>query len=119
MQLSIKNRLIFMNFLQFFIWGSWLITIANYWFETKQWGPAELGAIFSTLGLSSLFMPTLTGIIADSWINAEKLYGVLHLFGGLILLCIPMVEDPNTFFWVIFAAMICYMPTISLANYVS
>ncbi|MDP4684137.1 MAG: nucleoside permease [Crocinitomicaceae bacterium] len=119
MQLSIKNRLIFMNFLQFFIWGSWLITIANYWFETKQWGPAEFGAIFSTLGLSSLFMPTLTGIIADRWINAEKLYGVLHLFGGLILLCIPMVEDPNTFFWVIFAAMICYMPTISLANSVS
>ncbi len=108
-----------MNFLQFFIWGSWLITIANYWFETKQWGPAEFGAIFSTLGLSSLFMPTLTGIIADRWINAEKLYGVLHLFGGLILLCIPMVEDPNTFFWVIFAAMICYMPTISLANSVS
>jgi NHS family xanthosine MFS transporter len=119
MQLSIKNRLIFMNFLQFFIWGSWLITIANYWFETKQWGPAEFGAIFSTLGLSSLFMPTLTGIIADRWINAEKLYGILHLFGGLILLCIPMVEDPNTFFWVIFAAMICYMPTISLANSVS
>ena len=119
MQLSIKNRLIFMNFLQFFIWGSWLITIANYWFETKQWGPAEFGAIFSTLGLSSLFMPTLTGIIADRWINAEKLYGVLHLFGGLILICIPMVEDPNTFFWVIFAAMICYMPTISLANSVS
>ncbi len=119
MQLSIKNRLIFMNFLQFFIWGSWLITIANYWFETKQWGPAEFGAIFSTLGLSSLFMPTMTGIIADRWINAEKLYGVLHLFGGLILLCIPMVEDPNTFFWVIFAAMICYMPTISLANSVS
>jgi NHS family xanthosine MFS transporter len=119
MQLSIKNRLIFMNFLQFFIWGSWLITIANYWFETKQWGPAEFGAIFSTLGLSSLFMPTLTGIIADRWINAEKLYGILHLFGGLILLCIPMVGDPNTFFWVIFAAMICYMPTISLANSVS
>jgi len=119
MQLSIKYRLIFMNFLQFFIWGSWLITIANYWFETKQWGPAEFGAIFSTLGLSSLFMPTLTGIIADRWINAEKLYGILHLFGGLILLCIPMVEDPNTFFWVIFAAMICYMPTISLANSVS
>ena len=119
MQLSIKNRLIFMNFLQFFIWGSWLITIANYWFETKQWGPAEFGAIFSTLGLSSLFMPTLTGIIADRWINAEKLYGILHLFGGLILLCIPMVEDPKTFFWVIFVAMICYMPTISLANSVS
>ncbi len=119
MQLSIKNRLIIMNFLQFFVWGSWLITIANYWFETKQWGGAEFGAIFSTLGLSSLFMPTLTGIIADRWINAEKLYGVLHFFGGITLFCIPLVENPNTFFWLIFVAMIFYMPTISLANSIS
>lgn len=119
MQFSIKNRLIFMNFLQFFVWGSWLITIANYWFETKQWGPAEFGAIFSTLGLSSLFMPTITGIVADRWINAEKLYGYLHFFGGLALFAIPMVNDPDTFFWLIFVAMICYMPTISLANSVS
>lgn len=119
MQLSIKNRLIIMNFLQFFVWGSWLITIANYWFETKQWGPAEFGAIFSTLGLSSLFMPTITGIMADRWINAEKLYGSLHLLGGIALFAIPSVNDPDTFFWLIFAAMICYMPTISLANSVS
>jgi NHS family xanthosine MFS transporter len=81
MKLSIQNRLIIMNFLQFYVWGAWLITIANYWFETKQWGPAEFGAIFSTLGLSSLFMPTITGIIADRWLNAEKLFGALHLFG--------------------------------------
>jgi NHS family xanthosine MFS transporter len=108
-----------MNFLQFFVWGSWLITIANYWFETKQWGGAEFGAIFSTLGLSSLFMPTLTGIIADRWINAEKLYGVLHFFGGIALFSIPLVENPSTFFWLIFVAMICYMPTISLANSIS
>ncbi|MEY3235932.1 MAG: Major facilitator superfamily Symporter family, nucleoside permease [Bacteroidota bacterium] len=119
MQFSIKNRLIIMNFLQFFVWGSWLITIANYWFETKQWGGAEFGAIFSTLGLSSLFMPTLTGIIADRWINAEKLYGVLHFFGGIALFSIPLVENPSTFFWLIFVAMICYMPTISLANSIS
>jgi NHS family xanthosine MFS transporter len=108
-----------MNFLQFFVWGSWLITIANYWFETKQWGGAEFGAIFSTLGLSSLFMPTITGIIADRWINAEKLYGVLHFFGGVALFCIPLVENPTSFFWLIFVAMICYMPTIALANSIS
>ncbi|HLP56608.1 MAG TPA: nucleoside permease [Fluviicola sp.] len=116
MQLSIKNRLIFMSFMQFFVWGAWLITIANYWFDTKEWGGAEFGAIFSTLGFASIFMPTITGIIADRWINAERLYGILHLLGAGALLCIPMVDDPGTFFWVMFFTMICYMPTISLSN---
>ena len=114
--MDIRYRLTFMSFLQFFIWGAWLITVGNYWFVTKQWNGAEFGAIFSTLGLSSLFMPALTGIIADRWINAEKLYGVLHILGGIALACIPMVSNESDFFWVIFAAMICYMPTISLSN---
>lgn len=117
--MSIKNRLIIMNFLQFFIWGAWLITIANYWFGTKGWSPTEFGAVFSTLGISSLFMPALTGIIADRWMNAEKLYGLLHFFGGLALFYLPQVEDPSTFITVILVAMIFYMPTIALTNTVS
>jgi MFS transporter, NHS family, xanthosine permease len=116
---SIKNRLIFMSFMQFYVWGAWLITIGNYWFQTKKWSGAEFGAIFSTLGFASIFMPTITGILADRWINAERLYGILHLFGAGALFCIPMVEDPGTFFWVIFLTMICYMPTISLSNSVA
>ena len=108
-----------MSFLQFFVWGAWLITVGNYWFATKQWSGAEFGAIFSTLGISSIIMPAITGIIADKWINAERLYGILHIIGGLILCYIPMVDNPGTFYWVIFAAMMCYMPTISLSNSVA
>jgi NHS family xanthosine MFS transporter len=108
-----------MSFFQFFVWGAWLITVGNYWFATKQWSGAEFGAIFSTLGLSSIFMPALTGIIADKWMNAEKLYGLLHILSGIILCYIPQVDNPNTFFWVIFGAMLCYMPTIALSNSVA
>lgn len=117
--MSIKFRLTLMSFLQFFVWGAWLITVGNYWFATKQWSGAEFGAIFSTLGISSIIMPAITGIIADKWMNAEKLYGILHILGGIALLYIPQVEDPITFYWVIFAAMLCYMPTISLSNSVA
>lgn len=112
-------RLTIMSFLQFFVWGAWLITVGNYWFGTKQWSGEQFGAIFSTLGLSSILMPAITGIIADKWINAEKLYGVLHILGGLALLYIPQVDNPTAFYWVIFAAMLCYMPTISLSNSVA
>jgi len=117
--MNIKIRLTLMSFLQFFVWGAWLITVGNYWFGTKQWSGAEFGAIFSTLGLSSIVMPALTGIIADRWVNAERLYGVLHILGGLAIAYLPQVEDPGTFYWVIFAAMMCYMPTISLSNSVA
>lgn len=116
MQNNIKLRLITMNFLQFFIWGAWLITIGVYCGSTLNWTPSEFGAIFSTMGFSALFMPTLIGFVVDKWINAERLYSLLHLGNALALLSLPSVTDPNTFFWVVLLAMICYMPTLALSN---
>ena len=112
-------RLIIMSFLQFFVWGAWLITVANYWFGTKQWDGTQFGAIFSTMGIASIFMPTLCGIVADRWLNAEKLYGILHIMGGLTLIYVPQINNPSSFFWVILVAMIFYMPTIALSNSVA
>jgi NHS family xanthosine MFS transporter len=57
----IKTRLTVMSFMQFFVWGSWLITIGNYWFGNKHWNATEFGAIFTTMGISSVFMPSLIG----------------------------------------------------------
>jgi NHS family xanthosine MFS transporter len=113
--MGIKYRLILMNFLQFFIWGSWLLTIGAYWFNNKHWSGTEFGIIFSTMGISSVFMPALTGIISDRLINAEKLYAILHLLGGLSLFYLPLVDNPTTFFWVMLVNMFFYMPTISLS----
>jgi len=104
-----------MNFLQFFIWGSWLITIGGYWFQTKGWSGAEFGAIFSTMGIASLFMPALAGIIADRWINAEKLLGVFHFFGAIALFLLPQTASPAAMFSLMLVNMIFYMPTISLS----
>lgn len=118
--MNIKFRLTVMSFLQFFVWGAWLITIATYFFSSEMANienpGAKFGAIFSTLALSSLFMPAITGIIADKWMDAEKLYGLLHLLYGAFLFYVPQVHDADTLYYVIFGAMICYMPTISLSN---
>lgn len=114
--MALKYRLTLMNFLQFFIWGSWLITIGNYWFQTKQWSGAEFGVIFSTMGIASLFMPAIIGVIADRWVNAERLYAVLHILGAVSLFLIPQINNPVTFFWGILLSMVFYMPTIALAN---
>ncbi len=126
---NIKFRLIVMIFLQFFVWGSWLITIGAYWFQTlpklyplidpatntSVWTGSAFGALFSTMGIASLFMPALLGIVADKWINAEKLLGICHLLGAVVLFTLPMVKDPTTMFWVMLLNMCFYMPTISLS----
>lgn len=117
--LNLKYRLIIMSFLQFFVWGSWLITVANYWFQTQNWEADKFGAIFSTMGIASLFMPALAGIIADKWIDSEKLYSALHLLSGISLFWLASVDNPDTFFYVILVAMIFYMPTIALSNSVA
>ncbi len=127
--MKIKLRLIIMNFFQFFVWGSWLITIGAYWFQTlpkiyplmdaathsSVWTVAAFGALFSTMGIASLFMPALLGIIADRWVNAEKLYGICHIFGAAVLFSLPIVNNPVTMFWVLLLNMIFYMPTLSLS----
>lgn len=119
---GLKLRLIAMNFLQFFVWGSWLITIGAYWFQTlpnlypdKEWTGSAFGAVFSTMGWAALVMPSLLGIVADRWINAERLLGICHLAGAVVLFCIPMVHDPTTMIWVMLINMVFYMPTLSLA----
>lgn len=117
--MNIKLRLIVMSFLQFFIWGSWLLTIGAYWFQTKQWSGAQFGAIFSTMGIASIFMPSIMGIVADKWVNAEKLYGLLHICGGIVLFTVPLVNDPVTMFWVMLINMMFYMPTLALSIAVS
>jgi NHS family xanthosine MFS transporter len=114
--MNLKLRLTLLSFLQFFVWGAWLITIGVYWFSTKQWSGEEFGKVFATLGIASIFMPALTGIIADRWMNAERLYGILHILYGITLFFLPQITSPNNFFWVMLIAMLFYMPTISLSN---
>jgi len=113
--MNIKLRLILMNFMQFFIWGAWLLTIGEYCYHNKHWSSAQFGAIFSTMGISAIFMPAIAGIIVDKFINAEKLYGILHILVALVLFSIPLISNPTTFFWIILLNMVCYMPTLSLS----
>ena len=117
--MSIKFRLILMNFLQFFVWGSWLISIGNYLGGTLHFTGAEIGSVFSTLGIASLIMPALMGIIADKWLNAEKVLGLCHILGAGTLVWASTITDPNMFFWVMLLNSMFYMPTIALNNTVS
>lgn len=117
--MSIKFRLTAMQFLQFFIWGAWLISLGGYMGNSLHFTGGQIGAIFATMGISSILMPGLTGIMADKWINAERLYGLLHLIGAGALIYASTATEYSQMYWAMLLNMLVYMPTLALANTVS
>jgi NHS family xanthosine MFS transporter len=116
---NIKFRLTVMNFMQFFVWGSWLISLGGYMILNLKFTGGEVGSVYATLGIASLFMPGLLGIVADKWVNAERVYGMAHIVGGLLLFWASTVRDADLMFWVMLLNAMAYMPTIALNNTVS
>ena len=108
-----------MQFLQFFVWGAWLISLGSYMNNTLHFEGGEIGKIFATMGIAALFMPGLTGIIADKWMNAEKLYGLLHLIGAGALFYASTASTYEQMYVAMLFNLLAYMPTLSLANTVS
>jgi NHS family xanthosine MFS transporter len=117
--MNIRIRLTIMNFLQFFVWGSWLISLGAYMIVTLGFTGGEVGSIYATMGIASMFMPGVLGIIADRWVNAERLYGACHLVGGVLLLWASSVKEFNQLYLIMLLAVLVYMPTVALNNTVS
>jgi len=117
--MSVKGRLITMNFLQFFVWGAWLISLGGYMGGSLHFEGGQIGAIFATMGIASLLMPGLVGIIADKWINAERLLGICHLLGSACLFYASTVTSYDQMYWAMLVNLLVYMPTLSLTNTVS
>ncbi|MEB2298999.1 nucleoside permease [Lysinibacillus xylanilyticus] len=117
--MGIKSRLRIMIFLQFFIWGSWLVTLGSYMINTLEFTGAQVGVVYSSKGLAAILMPSLIGIIADRWVKANILYGILHFLGAIALFTAAQISDPSVMFWVIFFNSLVYMPTLALSNTIS
>lgn len=108
-----------MMFLEFFIWGGWFVTLGSYLGNNLQATGAETGLAYSTQSWGAIIAPFVIGLIADRFFNAEKILGVLHLVGAVLLFQLSQAEDFNVFYPYILGYMIIYMPTIALVNSVS
>ena len=117
--MSIKLRLVVMNFLEFFVWGSWLISLGGYMIVTLKFTGGQVASVYGTMGIASLFMPGLLGIVADRWINAEKVLGACHIMGAGLLLWASTIKDYPVLYTVMLLNAMVYMPTIALNNTVS
>ena len=122
--MNLKTRLSVMNFLEFAVWGAYLTCMGNYL------GAAGLGDkiawFYAIQGIVSIFMPTLMGIVADKWIQPQRLLGLCHLAAGFFMLVCWWMgveagfgqELPNKglFIAMYTLSVAFFMPTIALAN---
>lgn len=116
---NIKLRLIVMNFLQYGVWGAWLISLGAYLGGSLQFTGLQIGSFFATMGIASLFMPALMGVVADRWIPAQRLLGLLHLLSAACMIFAATQTEYSTLYASVLLAVIFYMPTISMSNTVA
>ena len=119
MNTKTKIQLSLMMFLQFFIWGGWFVTLGTFLGNDLNATGAETGMAFSTQSWGAIIAPFFIGLIADRYFNAEKILGVLHLIGAVIMYYMAQAESFNAFYPLVFAYMVAYMPTLALVNSVS
>jgi MFS transporter, NHS family, xanthosine permease len=117
--MGLKFRLTLMNFLQYAIWGAWLISLGAYLGGSLKFEGFQIGSFFATMGIASLFMPGIMGIIADRWIPAQKLLGICHFLAAIFLVFAAPQTDYKTLYTLILCSVMFYMPTIALSNSVA
>lgn len=115
----IRTKLSFMMFLEFFIWGAWFVTLGRFLPKNLSAEDLEIANVFSTQSWGAIIAPFVIGMIADRYFNAERILGVLHLIGAILLYQMYLASDVSSFFPYVLGYMILYMPTLALVNSVS
>ncbi len=119
MKSTTRIQLSVMMFLEFFIWGGWFVTLGTFLNNNLHASGAESGQVFSTQSWGAIIAPFIIGLIADRFFNAEKILGVLHIAGALLMYQMYKAESISVFYPYVFGYMVLYMPTLALVNSVS
>ena len=119
MRLTTRLQLSFMMFLNFFIWGGWFVTLGTFLGKTLNASGKEIGWAYLTQSIGAIIAPFIIGLIADKFFSAQKILGVLHILGGILLWFASSAGNFGTFYPYILLYMILFMPTLALVNSIS
>jgi nucleoside transporter len=117
--MGIRARLSGLMLGEFFVWGAWFVTLGTFLTQRMGASGGEIALAFLTQSLGAVLAPFIVGLIADQFFPAQRILGVLHVAGGVLLFIASTITDFGPFFVVILIYMILFMPTLALANSVS
>src|SRR5690242_17292043 len=119
MQSLLKIKLSFFMFLQYFIWGSWYVSMATYLGRTLGFEGGQIGLAYGAFAIGAMISPFFVGLIADRYFASEKLLGFLGILGGALLFLLPKLTTFSAFYPVLIAYCASFAPTLALGNSLS
>lgn len=117
MKSLVRTQLSAMMLLEYFIWGSWYVTLGSYMQgEPLNATGTQIGAAYGALAIATIISPFFIGMVADRFFSAQSVMGLLHIIGAALLFLATRVTDNAAFYWVVLIYSMLYMPTIALSN---
>lgn len=119
MTATTRIKLSTMMFLEFFIWGIWFVTMGTYLVKNLHATGVQNATAYATQALGAIIAPTFIGLIADKYFSAQKVLGVLHIIGAILMYFASKAANFDSFYVFLLLYMLIYMPTLALVNTVS
>src|SRR4051812_11432664 len=110
MRPTIFTKLSLMMLLEYFVWGSWYVTMSTYMSRYLESTGIQIGAAYSALAIATIISPFFIGMVADRYFAAQRIMGVLHVVGAALLYFATQIHDNTAFYWVILFYSLLYMP---------
>src|SRR5260370_32762593 len=101
MKFKTGSQLAFMMFVEYFIWGAWYVTMGSYMPAHLHSSGGDIGDAYSALAIATMISPFFVGLVADRYFAPQRIMGVLHVLGGVLLFLVPMISNNGVFYWAI------------------